>query len=77
MRQIVQAVLPLSEGTVLDPFMGSGSVGVAAATNHRSFRGNDLCEEAVDITRARMREAGAREAGDAPVVSTSPQLGLL
>ena len=62
---------------VIDPFMGSGSVGVAAASNQRSFRGNDLCEEAVDITRARLRETGAREAGEAPVVSTSPQLGLL
>jgi site-specific DNA-methyltransferase (adenine-specific) len=62
---------------VIDPFMGSGSVGVAAVTNQRSFRGNDLCEEAIDITRSRLREAGAREAGDAPMVSSSPQLGLL
>ncbi len=62
---------------VIDPFMGSGSVGVAAVTNQRSFRGNDLCEEAIDITRSRLRDAGAREAGDAPMVSSSPQLGLL
>jgi len=46
---------------VIDPFMGSGSVGVAAVTNGRSFAGNDLCREAVDITRERLREAGARE----------------
>jgi site-specific DNA-methyltransferase (adenine-specific) len=62
---------------VIDPFMGSGSVGVAAVTVQRSFRGNDLCAEAVDITRARLREAGARDAGEAPMVSSSPQLGLL
>ncbi|MGH9762116.1 MAG: DNA methyltransferase, partial [Blastocatellia bacterium] len=31
MRQIVRASLPLGEGTVLDPFMGSGST-IAAAT---------------------------------------------
>jgi DNA modification methylase len=31
MRQIVRASLPFSEGTILDPFMGSGST-VAAAT---------------------------------------------
>ena len=32
MRQIVRASLPLSEGSILDPFMGSGST-VAAATS--------------------------------------------
>ena len=31
LRQIVQASLPLGEGVILDPFMGSGST-VAAAT---------------------------------------------
>ena len=46
---------------VIDPFMGSGSVGVAAVTGGRSFAGNDLCKEAVDITRGRLREAGAAE----------------
>src|SRR5687767_4857785 len=34
---------------VIDPFMGSGSVGVAAVTHRRMFLGNDLCREAVDI----------------------------
>src|SRR5687767_3124095 len=32
---------------VVDPFMGSGSVGVAAVRAGRDFLGNDLCEEAV------------------------------
>jgi len=31
MRQLVQASLPLGEGTILDPFMGSGSTVAAAA----------------------------------------------
>ena len=31
MRQLVRASLPLGEGTVLDPFMGSGSTIAAAA----------------------------------------------
>lgn len=31
LRQIVRAALPLSEGTILDPFMGSGSTIAAAA----------------------------------------------
>lgn len=46
---------------VIDPFMGSGSVGVAAATEDRHFLGNDLCEEAIDVTRERLVEAGATE----------------
>ncbi len=46
---------------VIDPFMGSGSVGVAAVTAGRMFAGNDLCREAVDITRDRLREARALE----------------
>jgi hypothetical protein len=67
---------------VVDPFMGSGSVGVAAVTNGRSFSGNDLCREAVDITRDRLREAGAREARDLAALIDEPggarggQLGL-
>jgi site-specific DNA-methyltransferase (adenine-specific) len=67
---------------VVDPFMGSGSVGVAAVTNGRSFAGNDLCREAVDITRARLREAAAREARglaeliDEPGGARGGQLGL-
>ncbi len=61
---------------VVDPFMGSGSVGVAAANLGRSFWGNDLCAEAVEIARARLRELGAREVG-VPAVVAHPQLGLL
>lgn len=62
---------------VIDPFMGSGSVGVAAISLGRSFRGNDLCDEAVGITRERLREAGGVEAGATPVASEVTQLGLL
>ena len=38
MRQIVHAALPLGRGTVLDPFMGSGStIAAAAACGYRSI----------------------------------------
>ncbi len=43
---------------VVDPFMGSGSVGVAALREGRCFGGNDLCGEAVEISRERLVEAG-------------------
>lgn len=46
---------------VVDPFMGSGSAGVAAARLGRAFCGNDLSSTSVDLTRKRMLEAGAIE----------------
>jgi site-specific DNA-methyltransferase (adenine-specific) len=39
---------------VIDPFMGSGSVGVAATGLGRRFLGCDLCAEAVEISRRRL-----------------------
>jgi DNA modification methylase len=65
---------------VIDPFMGSGSTGVAAVRQRRNFAGNDLCAEAIDIARARLVELGAREAtlelGAKPRDEDVPQLGL-
>ncbi len=43
---------------VADPFMGSASVGVAAARLGRRFLGNDLNPEAVQIAARRLREFG-------------------
>jgi site-specific DNA-methyltransferase (adenine-specific) len=62
---------------VVDPFMGSGSVGVAAIGQGRSFCGNDLCAEAVNIARGRLREAGAREIESGLAALDVGQLGLL
>src|SRR6187402_108988 len=44
---------------VADPFMGSGSVGVAALRLGRRFAGNDLNPEAVRLSATRLREFGA------------------
>lgn len=43
---------------VADPFMGSGSVGVAAARLGRRFLGNDVNPEAVRLAAERLREFG-------------------
>jgi site-specific DNA-methyltransferase (adenine-specific) len=43
---------------VIDPFMGSGSVGVAALQLGRDFAGNDKCDEAIAVSTTRLREAG-------------------
>ena len=47
------------EEVVADPFMGSGSVGVAAARVNRRFRGTDRSARAVELTAQRLREYGA------------------
>jgi site-specific DNA-methyltransferase (adenine-specific) len=46
---------------VIDPFIGSGSVGVAAIRQGRAFLGNDICEEAVTISRQRLIAAGGQQ----------------
>jgi site-specific DNA-methyltransferase (adenine-specific) len=56
---------------VADPFMGSGSVGVAAARLGRRFLGNDLNPEAVQIAARRLREFGA--VGGAPAAADERQ----
>jgi len=43
---------------VCDPFMGSGSVGIAALRLGRRFLGNDLNPQAVRIAAQRLREFG-------------------
>jgi site-specific DNA-methyltransferase (adenine-specific) len=43
---------------VADPFMGSGSVGVAALKSGRRFRGSDLNPDAVRLTADRLRRFG-------------------
>ena len=44
--------------TIADPFMGSGSVGVATVKAGRRFLGNDLNPEAVRLAAARLRAPG-------------------
>lgn len=41
---------------IVDPFMGSGSVGLAALQQNRDFLGNDICSEAVGISQIRMND---------------------
>ena len=59
---------------VADPFMGSGSVGVAALRAGRRFRGTDLNPEAVRLTADRLRQFGE---GHAPEGLPAPDHGLL
>ena len=46
---------------VLDPFMGSGSAGVAATRLGRQFAGNDIGEAALALAAQNLERAGALE----------------
>jgi site-specific DNA-methyltransferase (adenine-specific) len=55
MRYLVRLVTP-KNGTVLDPFMGSGSTGKAAKLEEFSFIGIELSEEYLKIAQKRCQE---------------------
>jgi len=61
---------------IADPFMGSGSVGVAAVRLGRRFFGNDLNPEAVAIAAKRLSEL-APGSGVAAADATPAQADLL
>lgn len=67
MRYLVRLITP-PQGTVLDPFMGSGSTGCAAALEGVDFIGIEREEEYFEIASARIEHwAGvSREAEDEP-----------
>lgn len=49
--------LPLETKSILDPFMGSGTTGVACAKLGKTFIGIEQCEEYFDIACRRIEEA--------------------
>ena len=53
MEYLIKLVTPKG-GTVLDPFMGSGSTGVAAKQNGYGFIGIDMTPEYIEIAKARI-----------------------
>jgi len=55
--QLMRAVLEWTEGTILDPFMGSGTTGVAAVDLGRPFIGVELKPEYFDIACKRIADA--------------------
>ena len=47
--------------TILDPFLGGGTTGVAAVTMGRKFIGTDMEQKNIDVSRERIQEALCRE----------------
>jgi site-specific DNA-methyltransferase (adenine-specific) len=62
---------------VADPFMGSGSVGVAAVRSGRRFLGNDLNPEALAVAANRLRALGPTSEAEPPPAHTADLLGLM
>lgn len=55
--QLMKAVIEWTRGTVFDPFMGSGSTGVAAVQMGRNFIGCELHEPYFEIACRRIEDA--------------------
>ena len=53
MEYLIKMVTPVG-GTTLDPFMGSGTTGIAAQTNGFNFIGIEMSEEYMDIAQQRI-----------------------
>ena len=53
MRWLVKLVTPIN-GTVLDPFLGSGTTGMACKYEQRAFIGIEREAEYIDIAAARI-----------------------
>jgi len=60
MRWLVRLVTPPG-GTVLDPFTGSGTTGVAAVLEGFNFVGFELDEGHANIARARIADADVQQ----------------
>jgi site-specific DNA-methyltransferase (adenine-specific) len=56
MEYLIRIYSPVNT-TVLDPFCGSGTTGIAAITQNRSFVGIDLSEHYTQITSMRIADA--------------------
>ncbi len=52
---------------VCDPFVGAGSVGMAAVANGRRFCGADKSSQAIAVTRQRLRNAGSENVARVPI----------
>lgn len=54
---LMQAIIGWTDGTVVDPFMGSGTTGVACGKSSRSFIGIEIHEPYFDIACRRIEQA--------------------
>ena len=77
-QRLIKALTPLN-GLVLDPFMGSGSTGVAALIEGRRFAGSEIVESYYHIAVDRLNEAAEGKAKireDKPVKIPNPNAAV-
>lgn len=58
--ELMTALIQSAGATILDPFMGSGTTGVAAVKTGRNFIGIEISEEYYNVAEKRIREAQAQ-----------------
>ena len=77
-QRLIRA-LTLPDALVMDPFMGSGTTGVAALIEGRRFVGAEIKEEYYDISRERLKAAAegkAKVREDKPVSEPNPNTAV-
>ena len=55
--ELIEAIIGKTEGTILDPFMGSGTTGIACVKHGRQFIGIEIEPKYFDIAVKRIEEA--------------------
>lgn len=68
---LARMIAPHPDATILDPFMGSGSTGLAALWNGYNFIGIELDEGYFDIAKARVEYALNNEAPSFPLTAAA------
>ncbi len=58
MRYLVRLVTPAG-GTILDPFMGTGTTGIAAHLENRNFIGIEKKDQYFKVSERRIRSASS------------------
>tara|TARA_Y100000022_G_scaffold164721_1_gene148758 strand:+ start:474 stop:1259 length:786 start_codon:yes stop_codon:yes gene_type:complete len=68
MEYLIKIYSPVGS-TVLDPFCGSGTTGVAAKKQHRNFVGIDLSDHYTEIARQRVTDTEVVQEDEGPLFS--------
>jgi site-specific DNA-methyltransferase (adenine-specific) len=68
MRYLCKLTKTPTGGVVLDPFMGSGTTGIACILEHRDFIGIEIDEKYTEIARKRISDM------EGPLFAVTPEV---